>query len=306
MNRFFLFLSFASLLFTACHHPEPVKEDLVSKPEEVDPHLTKDLEKQLSKIDTAKPFVIANDTLLTAKTISDLFKQRQYEPLWSREGNFDYRFFTMLRLIRNARYYFGLVPDAYHYKKIDSLSKHLTDYESGKTDVAKLAQIEMLTTDAFFTMAHHLHHGRVKIEDSLIVRSWQPGLIGLSLDSVLLFAFEKNNLRQSLESFEPKFEQYFLLKRELRKFIDEHKGVKWCAMPDIKKDSAGYMDSVKLRMVQMNFYDTAAKGNDSLKLAKAMKKFQRYYRLTEDGKVGKEMMVALDYTIEKRTRQIEM
>src|ERR1041385_5820276 len=37
-----------------------------------------------------------------------------------------------------------------------------------------------------------------------------------------------------------------------------------------------------------------------------MKKFQRYYRLTEDGKEGKEMMTALDYTIEKRTRQIEM
>jgi murein L,D-transpeptidase YcbB/YkuD len=306
MNRFLLFLSFTFLLLTACHHPEPVKEDLVSKPEEIDPHLTKDLEKQLDKVDTAKVFVVANDTLLTAKIISDLYKQRQFAPLWSRDGNFDYRFFTMLRIIRNARYYFGLVPDAYHYKKIDSLAHSLVDYESGKTDVAKLAQVEMLTTDAFFTMANHLHHGRVKIEDSLIVRNWQPHLMPMSLDSVLLSAFEKNTLRQSLESFEPKFEQYFLLKRELRKFMDEHKDVKWCSMPDIKKDSAAYMDSVKLRMVQMNFYDTAAKGNDSLKLAKAMKKFQRYYRLTEDGKVGKEMMTALDYTIEKRTRQIEM
>src|SRR5205814_1561577 len=107
------------------------------------------------------------------------------------------------------------------------------------------------------------------------------------LDSMLDNAFATNTLRQSLEQLEPDFEQYFLLKRELRKFVAEHKNVKWCAMPDIKKDSLGYMDSVQLRMVQMNFYDTAVKGNDSVKLAKAMKKFQRYYHLTEDGKVGK-------------------
>jgi murein L,D-transpeptidase YcbB/YkuD len=289
----------------SCKEPELPKDDLVSVPEEVNPHITKFLTEELSKVDTNKPFISGKDTLLTAKVVADFYRDKKFMPVWSNNGVFDYRFYVMFRLIRDARNY-GLVPKDYHYKELDSLSKTMVDYSTGRTDAVKLAQIELLTTDAYFVMAHHLYHGRVRIEDSLIYRVWEPQKMRIRLDSMLAIAFEKNTLRQSLEDLEPKFEQYFLLKRELRKFIADHKNVKWCTLPDIKKDSLAYMDSVKLRMVQMDFYDTAATGNDSVKLSKALRKFQKHYRLTEDGKVGKEMIVALGYTVEKRIRQIEM
>jgi murein L,D-transpeptidase YcbB/YkuD len=305
MYRLLLFAFAFSFFFSACKEPEQPKDDLVSVPEEVNPHITKFLEEHLSKVDTAKPFVIGRDTLLTAAVVADFYRDKKYQPLWSNNGVFDYRFYVMFRLIRDARNY-GLVPKDYHYKELDSLSKTIVDYGSGQTDAVKLAQVEMLTTDAYFVMAHHLNHGRVKIDDSLITRVWEPQKLRIRLDSMLSVAFGKNMLRQSLEAMEPKFEQYFLLKRELRKFIAEHKDQPWCAMPDLKKDSLAYMDSLKLRLVQMHFYDSTLQGNDSVKLSKALRRFQKHYRLTEDGKLGKEMIVALGYTVEKRIRQIEM
>ncbi len=306
MFRSLLSISLIAFLVIGCKQSvTPPQVDLVKTPEEIDPHLVKYLEKELSKLDTNKPLVVSQDTLLTAKYIADFYSSKKFQPVWSKDGVFDTRFFILQRLIRNARQY-GLFPRDYHSQKIDSISTHLTDSATGQIDAARLAEVELLITDAYFVMANHLHHGRLKIEDSLIKRMWEPHRIRIRLDSMLSAAYETNTLRQSLEALEPKFEQYFLLKRELRKFIAEHKDEKWCVMPDYKTDSAAYMDSLKLRMVQMNFYDTSATGNDSVKLAKALIKFQRQYRLTEDGKVGNEMIDALGYTVEKRIRQIEI
>ena len=303
-NRLLLFLFVGSLL-TACSTPEPPKEDLVATPEEIDPHITKFLQTELEDYDTSIALVVHKDTLLTGKFIASFYSDKKFVPLWSKDGVFDYRFYTMERLIRNARDY-GLSPHAYHFQKIDSLAKHLIDSASGNTDATKLAEIELLTTDAYFKMANHIHHGRIKIEDSLVKPMWAPQLLKMKLDSMLTASFTSNTLRQSLESLEPKFEQYFLLKRELKKFIATHKDEHWCVMPDYKKDSAAYMDSVKLRLTEMKYYDSTLTGTDSLKLTKALRRFQKANRLTEDGKVGEEMITAMGYTIEKRIRQIEI
>jgi murein L,D-transpeptidase YcbB/YkuD len=300
--RLFYFLLLISVCFSCGQSGEEKNTTVVvSAPEEVNPSVTKNLSEKLS---AAQLLVVSGDSLLCSENLKSFYKKNNYTAIWSNDGIFDHRFFVLQNIIRHARTY-GLYPKDYHSQKIDSLSKDVIDSLLTGFDVNKIAAIELLATDAFFVLANHLHHGRVKI-DSMITRVWTPEKLPVNTDSFLLAAYSNNTIRQSLEMMEPKFEQYFLLKRELKEYIAEHKNEHWREMPDIEKDTAAYLVAVKKRMIEMGFYDSTATISDSLKLSKALVKFQRKCRLTTDGKVGKEMIKALSYTIEKRIRQIEL
>ena len=107
------------LLFTACGTQEPEQEDLVQSPEEVNPHITKNLEKIISSHKGDKFLFVGKDSLLTTENVFDFYKDKKFEPVWSSSGVFNSDFLIMQRLIKNARYYYGLNPDDYHFHLIE-------------------------------------------------------------------------------------------------------------------------------------------------------------------------------------------
>lgn len=301
-----LFFSIALLFFVSCENKSlPPVIDLVEKPEEIDPHVTTFIKKTVQHKSKNGTRQTAIDTLQAAPVIKNIYEQNNFNPLWSSNGVFNYRFYTFFNILKNARYYYGLVPDDYCVHKIDTLIRTVYDAQSLRADAVKIGQADILTTNAFIVMYNHLRNGRIEI-DSMIRKVWKPGNSKINYDSLLLSSIKNNSFYAVFDSLEPKYEQYHLLKRMLRSYIDSTSKFRWTSMPDINKDTATYMNAVKKRMIEMGYYDSLSKGNDSVKLAKALKKFQKAYRLTEDGKIGKEMIKALNYTVEKRIRQIEL
>src|SRR3990172_8853686 len=106
--RHFRFILPLVLFFTACGTQEPEQEDLVQSPEEVNPHIIKDLEKIISSHKTDKYLFVGEDSLLTTKNVFEFYNDKKFEPVWSNSGVFNSDFLIMERLIRNARYYYGL------------------------------------------------------------------------------------------------------------------------------------------------------------------------------------------------------
>ncbi len=303
MKRLLIF-SFPALFLVlfSCSSPEPKKADIVEKPEQVNKHVQKDIEDRLKKSEKEKFFFVAKDTLFAKKFIQEFYKGRDYAQYWSDEGKFSSRSDTLVSILKNARGY-GLIPADYHFREIDSLRKNS---RIKKFDAVKIAEADLLLTDAFFTFCVHLNAGRLN-PDSLW-REWRADAMDTTIRLIPLLrdSLPKMSFAGIFGKLEPPFHQYHALKNVLNLLQMLYHNYRWDTLPDIKKDTVKFYLSLKSRMWNDKLYDSTARGNDSVKLAKAIKKFQKKWNLDDDGKLGLYTYNTLKYSVEDRIRQVEL
>jgi murein L,D-transpeptidase YcbB/YkuD len=210
----------------------------------------------------------------------------------------------MMTLIRDAEY-FGLIPDDYHSTLIDSFI--VTSYDSANEsyNVNKIANADILISDAFFAMTVHAAVGRLPY-DSADFRVWKIRELDTNLVPILAAARTNSQFRKTIESFEPQRPEYQAVKRYLNAYRDSMKAITWEHLPDRKTDSTGFFGAIDSRLKQMQLWDSTSTGSDSLKRASALKKFQKRYYLEQDGKIGRNTLLALNMTPEDWYRQMAM
>ena len=71
--RHFRFILPILLFFAACGTQETGQEDLVQSPEEINPHIVKDLEKTISANKSKKYFFVGKDSLLTTNNVFSFY-----------------------------------------------------------------------------------------------------------------------------------------------------------------------------------------------------------------------------------------
>lgn len=295
---------FAVLAFLAsCNEPKVQEKIIVRSPHEVHDEVVAILTQRLKQVDSSSRLALHGDSIRAIELVAKFYRERHYEPVFSSLGTFDRRYYSLARVVRDARE-FGLIPRHYHWPLLDSLKQHAHKRSDASYNVTAIADVEIMLADAFFQMAHHLYHGR--LDPDSLTPQWKKAPIDTGLVKDLNNCLGALRFSATLASYEPKFYQYIDLKAAYRKYRQVMKHVKWTRMPDIQKDTGAYMNAVRTRMIEMGFLDTAKKGNDSLILSRALLKFQKANLLTEDGKVGKEMEKILALSVEDRIRQIEM
>ena len=108
---------------------------------------------------------------------------------------------SILYFLRNAELH-GLVPTDYHTPELERLLK----------DSADLDRTDLLLTDAYLTLRHHIKHGR------LDAKTFQRIDISSTVDEGAVRSLElirKNPMGEELNGVQPAAEQYHALKREL-------------------------------------------------------------------------------------------
>jgi murein L,D-transpeptidase YcbB/YkuD len=302
--RFYLFL-ITSLCITACNKcsdkPKPVV--LVAKPENVDKEVGKLLSDDLTDHDTSEVLVVSADTLVATKLIVEFYSQNNYSVAWTEKGKLTKQGDTLFNILQNADVY-GLIPDDYHSDKIDSLLKSSRDGVTKKYDAVKISEAELFLTDAFFKFIVHASKGRLN-PDSLTAE-WHPEKLDTNLVEVLQSAMKKNKIRESIDSLQPRNEQYQRLKLALRNYKEEFKNSDWDSLASRESDSTTFNERLKKRLVASHDYSDVYSGNDSVRLLKSVKDFQCKHSLVEDGKIGKLTFRALQQTKQDVIRQIEM
>jgi murein L,D-transpeptidase YcbB/YkuD len=119
---------------------------------------------------------------------------------------------SLLYIIRMARTY-GLQPQDYHLRELEELMQQQDVFN----DSMYVSKVDLLFTDAFFTLTNHLRHGRVT-HDSL--KRYTTSILSDSLQIVLLeSALRKNELSKIFESQEPGFISYRKMKQFLRNIL---------------------------------------------------------------------------------------
>ena len=287
-----------------CAKEKPNPIVLVDKPEMINEKVSELLKSELSQIDTSKEIlVISDDSLYATKQIFEFYNGNKNTALWTDKGILNKQGDTLLTLLKNADQY-GLISDDYHYSKIDSLLKIEKDTISKKFDAVKICTIDLLLTDAFFTIAVHVSKGRLN-PDSL-TREWKIAQVDTNLVNILKIVHAKNEIHNAIDSLEPKNKYYLALKAALKKFKFEFKNTNWDSIKNRESDSTTFMARVKERLIQSHDYFDEFTGNDSVRLMKSIQNFQCKNNLTEDGKIGKLTFKALQRNKQDYIHQIEL
>ena len=303
LHLFFLLIILLIVGCSKCSQDTEKPVVLVTKPERINEEVSDLLKQQLNDFDTAQTLVIARDSLLATKYIVEFYEKNNFTVTWSDKGKYNKPGDSLFTIIKNAEEY-GLDPNEYHYLQIDSLFKTERDTVTKKYDAVKITKADILMTDAFFTFAVHVSKGRLN-PDSL-VREWKAAQMNVNLVDLLNDALKQNTIRTVIDTLQPKSKQYHALKKALKEFKNEFKNSDWDSLATRQSDSTTFNQRLKERLVASHDYTETPGDSDTVRMTNAIKNFQYYHHLTEDGKVGKLTFQALQRTKKDYIRQLEM
>ena len=271
-----LLLLFSATIIVGCNKcskDKPEEIVLVEKPEMVNEEVAKLITKSLAHVDTSTILVIENDSLFATQFISDFYTQRKFSVTFTDKGVLTKQGDTLLNIIKNAEVY-GLISEDYHSSKIDVLLKTIQDSATQKFDAVKLTSVDLLLTDAFFTMAVHINQGRLNA-DSLTIE-WKAKQLDTNIVDIFNIVLPKNAIRAAIDSLEPQNKYYQGLKLALNNFQYEFREVDWDSIKDRNSDSTTFMARVKERLIKSHDYVDDFSNSDSVKLFKATKNKQSF------------------------------
>jgi len=212
------------------------------------------------------------------ETVRRFYAARDYKPVWSagiRTLPISDVFKAMLDGIESE----GLDPDrpAYHRARISALMESGT---VGQSD--RLALLDLLLTDAFFTLGRHLHFG--------VAHGAELGFLHaddnrpLNMGSVLEDAAAREEIRAALLSLAPDIPEYRRLRKALAAVRTRAVSAAWSTDP---ADYA-YERHVRQRLIASgDLNDTSPVDLQAYDpLLEAVKRFQRRNNIKADGMVG--------------------
>ncbi len=239
------------------------------------------------------------------------YAERRFQPAWIRDKKVSDQAQKLLQILREADLE-GLNPSDY---KIDQAESLLAQFKQGQNggssiNVETWADLDIMLTDAFFSYGVHVSTGR--LDPGKWFYQWIPYRRSVDLVQVLNDALDKKNIEGALKSLPPRYPAYAQLRTELANYRRIAAEGGWAAIPEkttLKKGSTGQaVTLLKHRLVISGDLDAAALGvNDHFdgRLQEALQRFQERHGLNTTGVMGEETRKALNFSVEKRIRQIE-
>lgn len=210
--------------------------------------------------------------------------------LWSKNGRVGAEADTMLQWI-NAAGNYGLNPAHYHATALNDVQSRFRTEKDAQKDAALWAKMDVLLTDAFFKMSHHLHYG-VAPRDSVTLRK-DSLLSDTVLTGLLQTALQQKSISAALQQQEPFHPGYLALKEGLLQFRRRFGDMRWDTLPQQYADTLQFRQQLAARLIKTGQLDSAG-FTDSVQLKNAVRKFQREYNLYADGIAGKRTIEALN------------
>jgi murein L,D-transpeptidase YcbB/YkuD len=307
MNQYIrLTLSFfliASLCFNACNTGNAVKqEDIVEEPEKMD-------SRKASNISDIVQYAVDNEGVVdekikiaNAQLVQAYYKKQDYKPTWSVQEKWLPVSDSLFYFIKEARTY-GLFPSDYNYDQLKNVWDRLEADSLALKDAALWSRADVMFTDAFFSIATHLHIGRLE-RDSITLNA--DSILGESFYyKQLAEAITQNNVRRVFDSLEPTIPAYRELRAALHNFLDTanlEQQYTWVSYPF--KDSLNFIHSLVKRLQEYGAIPDTIVNVDSSYLRKTIYKIQKARGLTVDGKYGVQFIGMLNNTDPEKFKRI--
>jgi len=239
------------------------------------------------------------------------YSERQFQPAWIRDKTVSDQAPRLLPVLREADRE-GLNPGDYRIDQIESLLAQVKQRYNGANSVTveTWADLDVMLTDAFFSYGTHVSTGR--LDPGKWFYQWIPYRRSVDLVQVLNEALDKKNAEAALKSLPPRYPAYAQLRTELANYRRIAADGGWVTIPEkttLKKGSNGNTVTIlKHRLVIAGDLDGATLGIDEHFdgiLQEALQRFQERHGLKASGVMDEETRKALNFSVEKRIRQIE-
>jgi murein L,D-transpeptidase YcbB/YkuD len=292
------------MVFLCANAVSPERSSSVQAP---DSGLDLLIKKRITEWRTPSKKVIGGELIYTAVLVESFYKGRNYRPAWSQDGHL-MQADTLIKAVEEA-YGDGLTPDYYHLGLLRSLVNKVE--KESVPDLIRLADLDIILTDAFLTLSCHLSGGCVN--PVTIETEWYAKRGKVDVSSVLEQALKKKQIREALTRLRPQHASYDRLRQVLARYRDLSSKGAWPPVsngPLLKKGSTSYR-VVELRTRLAASGDLGADeakegGLFDEKLKESVMTFQKRHGLKADGVVGSATLNALNVPLKERVRQIEL
>ena len=253
------------------------------------------------------------DELIHASVVLPIFYERRgYLPAWSDDSGPVALVDELVEAIERADQE-GLHPADYHLDRIRATLANVRRNQKDQLPLnpRRLADLDLLATDAFLILGAHYLAGRINPET--IDPEWMANRREADLADVLQKALDAGRIKGALEELLPQQPGYGRLKEALVKYRRLATAGGWPPVPDGPKMQAGdrglRVAALRERLRFEEDLTGAVAGDDELfddTLDKAIRQFQERHGLDADGVVGPATLGALNVTVQQRIRQIEV
>jgi murein L,D-transpeptidase YcbB/YkuD len=255
--------------------------------------------------------VIRDDLIHSSIVLPQFYEQRAYMPAWSNnKGLLVVQVDALLKAIKDADTE-GLTPTDYHLVRIEATLREVRENQAQRKpyDPVRLADLDLLLTDAFLVYGAHLLAGRVNPET--IDAQWKAYQREADLGQILQKALASNDIEQSLRDLLPPQPGYARLHEKLAIYRTIAARGGWFSIPQGSKLRKGDQDErvalLRKRLTAVGDLSSTEADNESFfdeELDRALRHFQKRHGLTVDGVLGQTTLVALNIPTEQRVRQI--
>ena len=261
---------------------------------------------------TDRPLSIQIDSMGGMKMIPLAYRSRAYMPFWVDPQLRLDAAKALIEAIERAGED-GLVPADYHLAAIHRLLAQLAKARTTAQSVSpeRLADLDLILTDAFLLLGTHLSIG--KVEPKTLLARWMidPGRVTL-LPSLNQAA--TGDVATTLSALRPSHKGYAALRNALAQLRKIAKYGGWATLHDDPVlrpgDRGAGVEALRRRLLAGWDLDPYVQVNDPQRfddgLVEVVKRFQRRHGLDDDGVIGTETVATLNVSAEERIRQVEI
>ncbi len=261
---------------------------------------------------STQPQEIVNGTelLFRPAMLSGFHKDRVFQPAWSTEEGPRAQATSLVKAIHGAILE-GLEPEDYHLATIETLlaevRHNIATNRSLEPD--KLADLDLLLTDAFLLYGSHLSAGRVNPET--IRSEWFIKNRELDLVEILQSALDEDQIEEALETLPPQHAGYARLKRALLQYRAIMRRGGWKVLPSgqmLRGNRGVRVAALRSRLIVSGDLDESTDDHSLFGqvLEQGVRRFQKRHGLDIDGIVGPATLAALNVPVEEHIRQIKV
>ncbi|MEO8721510.1 MAG: L,D-transpeptidase family protein [Ginsengibacter sp.] len=288
--------------YVGCNNHPTVKDKvIVDVPEKMDDQISDNIKAVLIFAKKSNGFIQDSIKISLFKLVNSLYEKNDYKGIWSQKESWNPVADSMFSFIKRSKYY-GLYPEDYHYKELDSLRTKIRSDSLVRMDAVAWTKADILFTDAFLKTLKDLKEGRM-LPDSVSIISkgnYPDSFFIKKMRTALSF----NNITEVFESVEPTNINYISLKNALPDFVDSMDVQKFSFVHFPYTDTLAFYKELYQRLLQSGIGDTMNNVPDSVKLSKEIKKYQAKHQLIADGKAGAGTIRILNLNDNEKFRRI--
>lgn len=288
------------VLFTLClgessGHAWIVPEALIVSPE------SNPISQQIrERVEAGLQAKVAGETLHAVKVMKLFYELRHDQPAWHGKKQ-AWDLVKAVRLVDEE----GLNPDDYHLKVIESMLK-----QKSRKDAVSLAELDLLLTDSFFTLASHFYSGFISPYNRRPL--WFTDHEEADYPEILERALRSGHISQALYNLLPEDPGYTRLRSALAFYRQKFKKEKWPLVTKgpklVKGDQAERVGLIRSRLQAAGYIKPSSSDSENFfdeELEEGLMTFQKQHGLAVDGKVGWATVAALNVPLDKRICQIQ-